>query len=119
MANPNVTHPDWEPCFADYLYLSFTNATAFSPTDTMPLTRWAKMTMLLQSTIALVTIALSSPASSTSSAPDNVGPQDARSGRPWSCDTFNPLDSGVTLRPSRVSVLPFIAVTALLLAGCT
>jgi hypothetical protein len=38
--------------------VSFTNATAFSPTDTMPLTRWAKMTMLLQSTIALVTIAL-------------------------------------------------------------
>ena len=58
MANPHVTHPDWEPRFADYLYVSFTNATAFSPTDTMPLTRWAKMTMLLQSAIALVTIAL-------------------------------------------------------------
>jgi uncharacterized membrane protein len=58
MATPHVADPDWEPRFADYLYLSSTNATAFSPTDTMPLTRWAKMTMLLQSTIALVTIAL-------------------------------------------------------------
>jgi len=58
MATPHIAHPDWEPRFADYLYVSFTNATAFSPTDTMPLTRWAKMTMLLQSAIALVTIAL-------------------------------------------------------------
>lgn len=58
MATPHIADPDWEPRFADYLYVSFTNATAFSPTDTMPLTRWAKMTMLLQSTIALVTIAL-------------------------------------------------------------
>ena len=58
MGTPHVADPDWEPRFADYLYVSSTNATAFSPTDTMPLTRWAKMTMLLQSTIALVTIAL-------------------------------------------------------------
>jgi len=58
MATPHVADPDWEPQFLDYLYLSFTNATAFSPTDTLPLTRWGKMTMLLQSSIALVTIAL-------------------------------------------------------------
>lgn len=58
MVTPHVADPEWEPQFTDYLYVSFTNATAFSPTDTMPLTRWAKMTMLLQSTIALVTIAL-------------------------------------------------------------
>jgi len=58
MTSPHLADPDWEPRFTDYLYVSFTNATAFSPTDTMPLTRWAKMTMLLQSTIALVTIAL-------------------------------------------------------------
>ncbi|HZT85149.1 MAG TPA: hypothetical protein VE984_06975 [Gaiellaceae bacterium] len=32
----------WRPLFLDYLYLSFTNAAAFSPTDTMPLSRWAK-----------------------------------------------------------------------------
>ena len=57
MATPHVADPDWEPQFLDYLYLSFTNATAFSPTDTLPLTRWGKMTMLLQSSIALVTIA--------------------------------------------------------------
>ena len=37
----------------DYLYLSFTNATAFSPTDVMPLVRWAKLTMLVQSAVSL------------------------------------------------------------------
>ena len=39
--------------FLDYLYVSFTNATAFSPTDTLPLTRWAKMLMLVQSAMSL------------------------------------------------------------------
>ena len=58
MATPAVAPPDWEPTFLDYLYVSFTNATAFSPTDTMPLSRWAKGLMLLQSGIALVTVAL-------------------------------------------------------------
>ena len=43
----------WRPLFLDYLYLSFTNATAFSPTDAMPLSRWAKMLMLVQSAISL------------------------------------------------------------------
>ena len=43
----------WRPMFLDYLYLSFTNATAFSPTDAMPLSRWAKMLMLAQSAISL------------------------------------------------------------------
>jgi hypothetical protein len=43
----------WKPTFLDYLYVSFTNATAFSPTDTMPLSRWAKMLMLVQSAISL------------------------------------------------------------------
>ncbi|MBO0878295.1 MAG: DUF1345 domain-containing protein [Pseudonocardia sp.] len=52
------THNDWEPGFVDYLYLSFTNATAFSPTDVMPLSRWAKLTMLGQSLVSLTTIAL-------------------------------------------------------------
>lgn len=54
----DVGHHDWEPGFVDYLYVSFTNATAFSPTDTLPLTRWAKLTMMLQSAISLVTVAL-------------------------------------------------------------
>jgi hypothetical protein len=44
----------WRPTFVDYLYLSFTNATAFSPTDVMPLSRWVKMTMMLQSVVALL-----------------------------------------------------------------
>ena len=43
----------WRPQFLDYLYVSFTNAAAFSPTDAMPLSRWAKMTMLVQSAISL------------------------------------------------------------------
>jgi hypothetical protein len=48
--------PEWRPTFIDYLYVSFTNSTAFSPTDAMPLSIWAKMLMLLQSGSALVTI---------------------------------------------------------------
>jgi uncharacterized membrane protein len=48
----------WHPTFIDYLYVSSTNATAFSPTDTMPLSRRAKMLMLLQSIVSLVTLAL-------------------------------------------------------------
>jgi uncharacterized membrane protein len=58
MQSPELAPPDWEPAFLDYLYLSFTNATAFSPTDVMPLSRWAKMGMLIQSAISLVTVAL-------------------------------------------------------------
>ena len=44
--------------FIDYLYVSFTNASAFSPTDVLPLTRWAKLTMMVQSAISLTTVAL-------------------------------------------------------------
>ena len=58
MVNPELAAPAWEPQFIDYLYLSFTNATAFSPTDVMPLTRWAKLLMLVQSAISLATVAL-------------------------------------------------------------
>jgi hypothetical protein len=56
--NPDLSPRDWEPAFADYLYLAFTNATAFSPTDTLPLSRWAKLAMTLQSVVSLVTVAL-------------------------------------------------------------
>ena len=49
MTDPEVSAAGWHPRFADYLYVSFTNASAFSPTDTMPLTRWAKLLMMLQS----------------------------------------------------------------------
>jgi uncharacterized membrane protein len=48
----------WRPQFADYLYVSLTNATAISPTDTMPLTLMAKFIMGLQSLVSLVTIGL-------------------------------------------------------------
>jgi len=48
----------WAPAFLDYLYTSFTNATALSPTDTMPLTIRAKMSMMAQSIISLITIVL-------------------------------------------------------------
>jgi uncharacterized membrane protein len=58
MATPELAEPDWETQFVDYLYLSFTNATAFSPTDVMPLARWAKLTMLVQSGISLAVGAL-------------------------------------------------------------
>ena len=58
MASPGLAPPDWEPAFADYLYLSFTNATAFSPTDTMPLSRWAKLAMTVQAAVSIVTVAL-------------------------------------------------------------
>jgi len=50
---PALLEKGWRPMFLDYLYVSFTNATAFSPTDTMPLSRWAKMLMLVQSAISL------------------------------------------------------------------
>jgi len=58
MASPQLAPPDWEPTFGDYLYLSFTNAAAFSPTDVMPLSRWAKMAMTAQATVSIVTVAL-------------------------------------------------------------
>lgn len=48
----------WQPTFLDYLYVSVTNASAFSPTDTMPLTHRAKSLMGLQGTISLITVAL-------------------------------------------------------------
>jgi uncharacterized membrane protein len=48
----------WSPTFFDYLYTSLTNATAFSPTDTMPLTHRAKLLMSMQSLISLITVAL-------------------------------------------------------------
>ena len=57
MTQSGIAPSDWRPTFVDYFYVSFTNATAFSPTDTMPLTRWAKMLMLVQSAIALLTVA--------------------------------------------------------------
>jgi uncharacterized membrane protein len=58
MTAPELSPPDWQPQFFDYLYLSFTNAAAFSPTDTLPLARWAKLAMMLQSVVSLGTVVL-------------------------------------------------------------
>jgi len=53
---PEDLPSDWRPLFFDYLYLGFNTATAFSPTDALPLTRRAKMLMMIESTISLVTM---------------------------------------------------------------
>jgi uncharacterized membrane protein len=58
MENPQLAPAGWRPGFFDYLYTSLTNATAFSPTDTLPLTHTAKAVMALQSVSAFVTLAL-------------------------------------------------------------
>lgn len=58
MATPERSPLDWRPEFGDYLYLSLTNVTAFSPTDTLPMTRWAKGLMATQSLTALVLVVL-------------------------------------------------------------
>jgi uncharacterized membrane protein len=56
--NEDFKHPHWRPTFVDYLYVSSTNAMAFSPTDTMPLSRRAKLLMLSQATLSLIAVAL-------------------------------------------------------------
>jgi hypothetical protein len=58
MIDPQFAPSDWRPMMLDYLYVSFTNATAFSPTDTMPLSRWAKLLMAVQSGTSLATLGL-------------------------------------------------------------
>ncbi len=56
--SPELAPPGWRPVFLDYLHLGFTNATAFSPTDVMPLTLRGKYAMLVQATVALALFAL-------------------------------------------------------------
>jgi uncharacterized membrane protein len=58
MTDPEVKAKDWHPRFTDYLYVAYTNASAFSPTDTLPLTRRSKMLMLLQSAVSITTLLL-------------------------------------------------------------
>jgi uncharacterized membrane protein len=58
MSVPGCAPGGWSPAFFDYLYVSWTNATAFSPTDTMPLTPFAKALMLVQSAASLLTLAI-------------------------------------------------------------
>jgi hypothetical protein len=56
--NPDVAPPGWRPVFVDYLYLGYTNAIAFSPTDVMPLAHWAKLAMGIESGASLVILGL-------------------------------------------------------------
>ncbi len=58
MSDDHIEPREWRPKFIDYLYVSLTNATAFSPTDTMPLSPAAKGTMGVQALVSLVTIGL-------------------------------------------------------------
>jgi uncharacterized membrane protein len=58
MSDDRIEPREWRPKFIDYLYVSLTNATAFSPTDTMPLTPMAKSIMGVQSLVSLITIGL-------------------------------------------------------------
>jgi hypothetical protein len=56
--NPDLAPPGWRPVFFDYLYLGYTNAVAFSPTDAMPLALWAKGAMAIQSAISILILSL-------------------------------------------------------------
>ena len=58
MTMPAYQDKEWLPGFVDYLFLSFTNATAFSPTDTLPLSQRAKLLMMTEASISLLTVAL-------------------------------------------------------------
>ena len=58
MTDPAYAEPGWFPTYPDYLYVSVTNASAFSPTDAMPLTRWAKLLMSAQSITSLILVGL-------------------------------------------------------------
>jgi hypothetical protein len=56
--SPELAPPGWLPHYVDYLLLGLTTNTAFSPTDVMPMARWAKLSMALQSLIALSVLGL-------------------------------------------------------------
>ena len=56
--NPELARPGWLPRYVDYLILGVTTSTAFSPTDVMPMSAWAKLTMALQSIVSLLVIGL-------------------------------------------------------------
>jgi uncharacterized membrane protein len=56
--NPQLARDGWAPRLWDYFYISLTNATAFSPTDSMPLTRIAKALMAAESVLSVLTVLL-------------------------------------------------------------
>ncbi|MFW8642483.1 hypothetical protein ACOJBO_05040 [Rhizobium beringeri] len=76
---PEQASPDWRPLYIDYLSLAFNTATAFSPTDVLPLARRAKGLMMLESAIALLTLVLVARACSQC---HSVAPR-RRRGRPF------------------------------------
>jgi hypothetical protein len=57
-ADEDQVAPGWRPVYADYLFLSFSTATAFSTTDVMPFTVRAKMLMMFEAMVSLTTLAL-------------------------------------------------------------
>jgi hypothetical protein len=56
--SPELAPPGWRPQYVDYLVLGVTTSTAFSPTDVLPMSAWAKLMMALQSMISLVVVGL-------------------------------------------------------------
>jgi hypothetical protein len=56
--SPELAPPGWRAQYADYLILALTTSTAFSPTDVMPMARWAKLTMAVQSLVSLTVVGL-------------------------------------------------------------
>lgn len=58
MENPELAEPGWRARLVDYFYVSFTNSVAFSPTDAMPLSRRAKLLMLVESAVSAIAILL-------------------------------------------------------------
>jgi hypothetical protein len=56
--SPDLVPEGWRPVYIDYLYLGFCTSTAFSPTDVLPFTHWAKMAMAAQSAMSLTVIGL-------------------------------------------------------------
>ncbi|HSP73073.1 MAG TPA: hypothetical protein VLN26_11925 [Gaiellaceae bacterium] len=58
LENPQLAPPGWQPRLVDYVYISFTNSIAFSPTDAMPLSVWAKLLMIAESALSSITVLL-------------------------------------------------------------
>lgn len=58
LENPKLAPPGWQPRLVDYVYISFTNSIAFSPTDAMPLSVWAKLLMIAESALSSITVLL-------------------------------------------------------------
>ena len=92
----NLAPPDWEPRFFDYLYTSLTNVMAFSPTDTMPLTRRAKAMMSLQALVAVSTLAL------VFARAVNVLGNVSRSGNPAPAAPSSPPSAPATASPAAI-----------------